>query len=788
MKPIIKKKYGLLILAAVFGLLWLFSLPKTLFEVPLSTVVNSREGQLLGARIADDGQWRFPEMDGVPRRFEQCILQFEDAHFYSHPGFNPVSMGKALWQNLTTDSRGGGSTLTQQVIRLSRRTKWKAGQTQSRTYFEKLVELVQATRLELKFSKEEILNLYTSHAPFGGNVVGLETASWRYFGIPAQSLSWGQAASLAVLPNAPSLIFPGRNEIPFKQKRDRLLKKLFDEKIIDSSTFALAIEEPLPGKPLALPDYTPHFTEKIRQENPQRPLHSTIDYNLQRQMNRIVANHCQQLQSNQIHNIAVLVLDVETREVLGYVGNSPTTRENQNFVDVMHSPRSTGSVLKPFLYASMLEAGELLPDQLVADVPTVVNGYAPTNFDGEYSGAVAASAALSKSLNVPAVRLLSDFGLQRFYNKLQKMGMAHIDQSARHYGLPLILGGAESSLWEITKTYANLAGTLNYFNTHSSSYRSDEFGDLVYDFNDEKNFGKEQFEASVFEAGAIFKTFEALQEVNRPDGEENWSFFDDSQPIAWKTGTSFGFKDAWAVGVTPKYAIGVWVGNADGEGRPGLTGVQAAAPILFEVLKELPPSGWFAPPYDAMQEVAVCAQTGFLRGAHCPEEEIWVPEKGVRAKSCPFHQSVFLNTSETLRVNASCYDLDEMVSKKWFALPPVMEYYYAKQHPEYRPLPPFDLSCFRESEPVMQFIIPKKGEAVVLPKGFDSKLNEVILKLGHRNPDEKVFWYLDQTYLGQTGTFHEIALQPKPGTYLLTAVDGAGNRISQQLTFALASG
>ena len=209
---------------------WLFCLPKPLFKDPTATVVESKEGVMIGARIANDGQWRFPKMDSIPNRFEQCILHFEDEYFYAHPGFNPISMGKALWQNLTEEGRRGGSTITQQVIRLARKNK-------KRSYGEKLIEVFMATRLEAGFSKKEILNYYASYAPFGGNVVGLETASWRYFGIPSHQLSWGQSAALAVLPNAPSLIFPGKNEAIFKNKRDRLLLKLFQNEIIDETTY-----------------------------------------------------------------------------------------------------------------------------------------------------------------------------------------------------------------------------------------------------------------------------------------------------------------------------------------------------------------------------------------------------------------------------------------------------------------------------------------------------------------------------------------------------------------------
>lgn len=774
--PFIKKHKIKLSLFLVLFIMWIFSLPRPLFDFPMATVVESSNGEMLGARIADDGQWRFPEVDSVPKRFEKCVLYFEDEYFYWHPGFNPVSISKALWNNISGKPRRGGSTISQQVIRLSRENK-------NRTYFEKLIEIFQATRLEAGYSKKSILNLYASYAPFGGNVVGLETASWRYFGIPANELSWGQSAALAVLPNAPSLIFPGKNEAILKQKRDALLLKLYQKKEIDKTTYELALDENLPGKPQLLPDYTPHLTEKVRKEHRGKRVKTTLDFSLQNKINHIAKDHHYILAQNQIHNLAILVMDVNTREILAYVGNSPTTTDHNNFVDIIDKPRNTGSILKPFLFVSMLHSGEILPNTLVADTPTSVNGYTPENFDKKFNGAVSASVALSRSLNIPAVRMLREFGFHRFYNILKKTNQKSINKPADYYGLAMILGGGESSLWDITKAYAGMASTLNFFNASSSEYHENEYTEPTYLKNQKENpFGKVQQEPPVWNAGAIYKTFDAMQKVNRPSGEENWEFFTSSQPIAWKTGTSHGFKDSWAVGVTPKYAIGVWAGNASGEGRPGLTGIQAASPILFDVLNVLPKSGWFDIPYDELVEVEICSSSGHLAGVFCDKtNKEWVPILGTRTKACPYHQTVFLDNSENYRVNSSCYELSEMKQKTWFVLPPVMEYYYASTHPEYKPLPPFASDCLQEGENVMAFIYPKKNETVLLPKNFDENINDVIFKIAHRSPDTTVYWYLDSEYVGSTQTFHELAITPKPGNYILTVVDSEGNTLKENI-------
>ncbi|MFC4635351.1 penicillin-binding protein 1C [Dokdonia ponticola] len=767
-----KIKLSVFVLVVLY---WLFCLPATLFKDPTSTVVESSAGDLLGARIADDGQWRFPTLDSVPYRFEQSLLLFEDEYFYTHPGFNPVAMGKAIYGNLTTDKRRGGSTLTQQVIRLSRKNN-------KRTYAEKLLELVKATRLETKYSKDEILAMYATYAPFGGNVVGLETAAWRYFRLPAHQLSWGQSAALAVLPNNPSMVRPGKNEGTLSRKRNQLLEKLWKKGIIDERTYQLSILEELPGKPYALPQVASHLTEQIRKEHNGKRIKTTIQRDVQRDLNRLAEAHYTQLQQNEIYNLAMVVMDVATKEVIGYVGNAPTKSQHQKDVDIVMRPRSTGSVLKPLLYAGMLDAGDILPESLVLDIPTYINGYQPQNFDKEFQGVVPASNALARSLNVPAVRMLRRYGLDKFYTNLQEMEIEHIDKSANYYGLSLILGGAESSLWEVTKTYAGLAHTLNTYTATSSEYTKTAFQGYSYiphTSHEEPLFA----DPSIFDAGAIYHTLETLREVNRPTGEENWQFYEDAQPIAWKTGTSYGFKDAWAVGVTPQYAIGVWVGNADGEGRPGITGIQAAAPLFFDVLRTLPNKGtWFSKPFDALTEVSVCSKSGNLASVYCPEtKQILVPEAGIHSVSCTYHKQIYVTASGNYRVNSDCYALDQMTSEVRFVLSPAIAYYYASKHPEYKELPSIHPDCDMLGEQPMSFIYPKKNEDIILPKDFDGKRNDLILKLAHRRPDTKVFWYLNDIFIGDTETFHELAVLPEEGDYIITVVDAEGNQLKQQI-------
>ncbi len=764
---------------AVLLVVYYFSLPKELFKDPTATVITSNNNELLGAKIADDGQWRFPETDSVPEKFKTCLLLFEDEYFYKHPGFNPISILKALKENLSSGSvKRGGSTLTQQVIRLSRKG-------QSRTYLEKLKELILATRLEFRHSKDDILKLYASHAPFGGNVVGIDAAAWRYFNREASNLSWAESATLAVLPNAPSLIYPGKNQQRLLGKRNRLLKKLLDNGTIDELSYELSIAETLPQKPYPLPQIAPHLLQKVTKHNKGKRLKTTVDIALQTQANHIVKQYYNSLKQNEIYNISVLVLDVKTRKVLTYIGNSPTDNAHQKSVDIIDKPRSTGSILKPFLYAAMLDAGDLLPHTLVADVPTQFGSYQPENYDKSYDGAVHANEALSRSLNVPAVRMLQDFGLDRFYHYLKQLKLKDLRYNANHYGLSLALGGAESNLWDLCKSYAAMASTLNHFNDNSSEYFTNEFVEPVYNFKSEVDFGKLVSEKSVFDAASIYLTFESMKQVNRPESDESWEFYDSSQDIAWKTGTSFGFRDAWAIGTTKDYVVGVWVGNADGEGRPGLVGVQTAAPILFDVFDILPKSNWFTKPYDEMIEVSICKKSGYRASTDCDDVELrFIQNSGQKTAPCPFHKLVHLDASEQLQVNSSCEDVSNLKTISWFVLPPLQEYYFKTKNPFYKPLPPFRNDCVETSTIHMEFIYPNQQNTIFLPKDFDGNTNDLILKVVHSKPELTLYWYIDNKYLGTTKDIHDMAVLPQQGEHIITVVDELGNEIKHKITVA----
>lgn len=758
--------------SALFVLLvvWFFSLPNPLFSPSYSTVVTDAEGRLLGARLADDGQWRFPVSDSVPYKMERCIVMFEDQYFWSHPGVNLVSILRAVKQNLSAGRVvSGGSTLSMQVIRSSRGHR-------RRSLTEKFVEVALALRLELTYSKSKILKLYLDNAPFGGNTVGMRSASWRYFGRPCDNLSWAEAALLAVLPNAPSLIHPGKNRQLLLEKRNRLLEKLKREGVIDDQTCELAISEPLPDKPQSLQYAAPHLVDRLRLRQSKAVIRSTIDYSLQKRMEATVASFKSVYAQNQIQNLALLVADVRTGNVLAYCGNGDYNQADNNHVDIITAQRSTGSTLKPFLFNAMMEDGELLPSQLLPDIPVQIAGYQPNNYERKFDGAVPAKEALARSLNIPAVLMLRDYGVPRFMDYLKKMGISSITYSPDHYGLTLVLGGAEGSLWEIAGAYASMARTLLRY-TDSQTYSATDIHPLRLENSTEE---KPRLKSSplLFHAQTVWQTVDALKELNRPG--MNWRLFSSSKLVAWKTGTSFGNKDAWAIGITPEFVVGVWVGNADGEGRPGLTGVSHAAPVLFSVFNQLPTTTWFREPA-GMEEMEICAQSGFQKGVNCPSSQVVKVSKMQRgAPSCPYHKIVHLTKDEKFRVNSSCMPVSEMVHRPWFVLPPSMEWYYKHHSLTYQDLPPFLPGCDQdENLKPMEFIYPKDKGKIFIPKNFDGKRSEAVFEVAHSDPSATLYWHLDQLYLGETTRFHQMGIDAKSGTHVVTVTDGDGNMITK---------
>ncbi len=755
-KKFTKKKKGIILLLILIILVfYFFILPFRLFDVPYSTVVKDRQGEVLGVRLASDGQWRFPEGEKVPDKFRSCIITYEDQWFYFHLGINPVSVCRALYQNIKAGRVvSGASTLSMQCVRMARKKQ--------RTLKEKIVEMLLSIRLETRYSKKEILSMYASHAPFGGNVVGIEAASWRYFNHQASDLSWAEAATLAVLPNAPALIHLSRNQGLLLKKRNVLLKKLYQKERITSTEYELALAENLPQNLYPLPQLAPHLVTYFYLTQQGNHIQSTIDKNKQIELENILNQWNEDFLKKDIRHLAAMIVDLHTNEVIAYCGNVNYIKNGEgNQVDIIRSSRSSGSLLKPLLYYISLSEGLILPHTLLPDVPVNINGFSPQNFNLQYDGAVPASEAICRSLNIPSVLLLRLYSVPKFYNFLKEIGITTLNRDAGDYGLSLILGGAEISLWDIVAVYSNMARALLDLPKTELSLSL-------------KEKGKES--KRKFDKGAVWQTFEVIKELNRPE-EIDWHALPSVETIAWKTGTSYGFRDAWAVGVSTRYAVGVWVGNAGGVGKPGLIGAATAGPVMFDIFNFLPADTWFTLPEGNFIEEEVCTSSGYLKGRFCDKVDTqYILPKALRSNVCPYH--VLLNLTPDFSYQTNPDDKDGMVQQSWFVLPPAQASFYKQKHPHYQAVPPFKGTTLNNQR-VMQFIYPSYNNArLTIPKQMDGTKGVVTFELAHITPQALVFWHLDEDYITATTDFHKITLAPDKGKHNLTCVDDKGNTLS----------
>ena len=590
--------------------------------------------------------------------------------------------------------------------------------------------MFMATRLEVRYSKDEILSLYASHAPFGGNVVGLEAAAWRYLGRDAYDLSWAEAATFAVLPNAPSSINLSQNRERLMEKRNRLLLRLRDKGFLDEYTYESSIDEPLIGELHALPSYCPHLIEEYNKDKHATLVKTGIQMSLQERAEAVLKQWRKDLAENGINDLAAVIIDVKTGEEIAYCGNADIDAQRPGvWVDIAQAPRSTGSILKPLLYCAALQEGVILPKSLLPDVPTNFGGFSPKNFDLDYDGAVPADEALARSLNIPNVYLLKQFGTARFVKMLQEAGISSLKRKPSEYGLSLILGGSEASLGDIVNVYTGIA--RSYLDLASSKF---------------------------YDKTAIWYMLEAMAEVGRPD-QMDWRRVSSLRKVAWKTGTSYGSRDAWAVGITPEYVVGVWAGNAEGNSAPGLTGALTAGPVMFDLFNLLPATGWFEEPSDGV-ELDFCPESGYLAGRDCPHKvRIKAPQSAIDGKACPWHR--------------------EIREEKWFVLPPLMEKYYRVRHQDYRSLPKENV----DETSVMRFAYPSEGAVLSPAKQMDGTSPGIRCEIVHSRSDAVIYWHLDNEYLGETSDIHTLIIDAHPGINRLTAVDDEG--IKEEITFKI---
>ncbi|NMB39574.1 MAG: penicillin-binding protein 1C [Firmicutes bacterium] len=768
-----KKWFWCLLVSVILGLfvicfLIVDGIPEPLFPDDYSKLVLDEHGQILRVFLNKEEQWILPD-DGrdIPFRLRTAVIQYEDKRFEKHWGIDPFALGRAVYQNIVSRSRiSGASTITMQVARLM--------QPKPRTIRNKLIEMVQAVAFEFKYTKDEILKLYLLHAPYGSNIIGYRTASLRYFGKEPENLSWAEAAVLAVLPNNPANINPMQNQDKLKEKRDGLLKNLFESGLIDHTAYTLAAAEPIPQGQYSFTLSAPHLAEKLARNCPDSIIKTTIDKTVQDKVTSLVKEYVNSLGHKGVKNGAVLVTDTATGHVKAYAA-SQDYLDNSNLgkIDGIQMSRSAGSTLKPFLYALAMDQGLIIPESVIPDIPASYGGYTPYNADRSFSGLVRADKALIRSLNAPAVYLLNQYGLNNFYRFFQSVGLNSLNREANDYGLSIILGSLEISLWELSRLYHGLA---NYGEFLDQLIVSEQVN-----LNSQSVFGKKR----LITPGSAYLVLDILKEVERPGLDYYWREYQSGSPVAWKTGTSYGNRDAWAVGVSPQWVIAVWVGNFSGEEVSGLSGIDSAAPLLFQVFAQLGKNSyqkWFLKPENELKEIAVSKDTGYrLQGETSETKMALASVAALPLEYSPYEKVLFLNGSESMQVCSLCWDRDDMRTVRRLIYPPYISLYFAKSGVDYS-LPPHNPDCpALKRENSISFIYPKHGSYIFIPKDIDGEYQKITLQIAHGEKESRIFWYLDDSYLTETVDNHQVSILLETGWHQLYVVDGVGN--SKSISF-----
>lgn len=755
------KKLSIYVLGAgfiVFFVYLILPLGRSQLSRDYSQVILAKDSSILRVFLNHKEQWCLPPQlqNDIPEKLQVAALTYEDQYFSYHPGINPYALFRALFLNFKHQKIvSGGSTITMQLARMIHN--------KPRTIGNKILEMILALKLEVKQSKETILKDYLTHAPYGGNIRGYLAASHRFFGKKPDQLTWGEAATLAVLPNAPSMVFPSRNDDRLKVKRNFLLSKLFQKGIIDEEIYELSLLENVPKVIIPFPLAAPHLTERIHNENQIHIVRTTIDANIQYETNFFVKQHAARMQQLGVNNVCAIVVDNSTSSIVSYVGSQDfDDLLRQGRVDGVRANRSSGSILKPFLYALAIDEGLILPQTLIKDVPTYFSSFSPSNASEKFAGIVPASKALIHSLNIPAVRLLNAYGVNKFYNLLKAAGVNSLFRSSDDYGLPLILGGAEVSPWDMAKLYMGLAngGKFNNINYISN-------GPIVK-------------QSSLISSEASYLVLEKMKELIRPGLEFYWKKYSSQKSIAWKTGTSYGHKDAWAAGSTPKWTIVVWVGNFDGSSNNSLSGMRSAGPLMFNILNSLPEKpnkNWFEPKGKSYVDVEICKETGFYATSSCSEKLIVdAPGQMKPLRTCPFHRTIFIDIDEKHEVCSHCW-AQGYSKRNILKYPPDVNYYLRNNGTLIEDIPNHNPYCrIKQEREILQIIYPLENANVFIPKDFDGKYQPLIGRVASQFPDRELFWYLDESYLGSTVRKPSLPLQLKEGKHQLSVVDSQGNK------------
>ncbi|MBO0357512.1 penicillin-binding protein 1C [Hymenobacter sp. BT186] len=783
------------VLLLLAGLDWLFPVPAAPQYSPL---VLAADGSVLHAYLNPTQKWRMKtELREITPVLRKAIIEKEDRWFYWHFGVNPLALVQAAGRNVFGTGRTtGASTITMQVARLL--------EPKERTFGNKLLEMARATQLEIHYSKAEILQLYLNLVPYGGNVEGVKSAALLYFQQPPDYLSLAQTVTLAIIPNRPRGLVLGKNNAAVLQERNRWLRRFQEAGLFARQDVADALLEPLEVQRHAAPTLAPHLSRRLVQQFPGRAIiQSSLQRNKQTKAEDLTRNYVRRLHELGITQAAVLVVNNRTRQVEAYVGSADFHdfgSQGQN--DGVTAVRSPGSTLKPFLYALAMDRGLVTPKLVLPDVPTNFQGYRPENFDKHCNGEVTLERALAYSLNIPAVRVLNELGVANFTDKLRQAGFQSVSRNRGHLGLSSILGGCGASLEELTNLYVTLAngghyGKLRLMRTSRRTSPPNPLSKREGELDLNSSSKKLKASApSLLERGlggevllvspaAAFLTTDILAQLTRPDLPLGAASSMRLPKIAWKTGTSYGRRDAWSIGYNKQYTVGVWIGNFSGHGSPALTGADVATPLLFNIFNDLAynsPNDWFVPPA-ALDFRLVCAETGLVPNETCPNQIIDYFLPGVsEGRRCQHQREVLLAEDGSFVYCRACAPAAGFRRALYPNLLPEVAAYKEAQGIPYQRLPPHNPQCQlvrggRESAPTITS--PTANTEYVLNRHEQQQL---LLSCTTDNEVRQVYWYVNDKFLRAAAATERVFFKPPPGPLKISCADDHGRNTDVLVT------
>ncbi len=765
-----REKHPLLFQSGVvcFSTLMFFLLLDTIFPVRVniqySTIVTANDGTVLYSFLSPDDKWRMKtELPEIIPALKSAVVAKEDRWFYWHYGVNPVAIVRAAFNNIIHQrTTSGASTITMQVARLL--------EPKDRTFWNKITETFRAVQLELHYSKNEILQMYLNLVPFGGNVEGVKAASLLYFGRLPDHLSLAQITALTIIPNRPTSLALGKNNHLIQKERNKWLRRFQKRALFPDRDIQDALNEPLDAVRHDPPRTAPHFALRMKMMFPSEAIIKTALLNpIQQKIEQLAQNYSRRMRFMEVNNASVLIIDNQTHNVVGYIGNSDFNDiAHQGQVDGVKAIRSPGSALKPLIYALAIDKGLATPKTIITDVPVNYNGFAPENFNRKFNGNVAVEKALAFSLNVPAVKTLDKMGVPLFVDKLQQLGFEQIRKDSRILGLSVALGGCGVRLEELTNMYCTFANggkfrPLQWLNPSNSTQPR-----------------------QVISEGAAYMITEILTQPTRPDIPNLAQSSIHVPKIAWKTGTSYGRRDAWSVGYNKRYTIGVWVGNFDGTGAPELTGADAATPLLFDIFNSLEynsDNNWFERPASVDFRL-VCAESGLPPNDYCENQIIdyYIPTISTNRK-CEHLKAVFISADEDFSYCTSCLPDNGYKRKEYPNLQPELISFYESEHIGYVKIPPHNPGCSRIfSERMPTISSPVNGKTYLLERGEDQK---IMLSCTADNEVKVVYWYINDRFIQAADAGAKVFVSSPEGQVKISCSDDKGRNSNIWVTIGL---